>query len=532
MVGQGPVVATVKESTTADTSPGDLRRLARGTSLNLAGSGVSAVVNLLLPIVVTRRLASDDAGIFFSVTALVTILVSVGTLGADTGVLWSLPRAKALDRRADVRLLLRVATVPVVIMSLLTTTALIVFAPHLAAAVVDGPPTRAIRFERALYVLAPFLPVVSVYGLMVSTSRGLGSIKPLVVIEKIGRNAAQTILVSVALVITPSLLLAIVAWGTPYLAGLAAMGVVVLRLLRVASAGAENETGRPVRELAAEFWGFCGPRALSRVFSVALQRLDILIVSAFLGLTEAAVYAAASRFLLLGLMFVQAIQQVMAPRISEFLARRETGRARLIYETTTAWLILVSWPIYLISGLFASFLLQVFGAEYVAGATVVVILCLSMLLATACGPVDVVLLMGGRSRWSMLNTGTALVVNVGLDLVLVPQYGITGAALGWSAGIAVNNLLPLYQVHRFVGIHPFGTASVHAMASSLACFGLIGLGCRLLLGPSAAGLAAALVVGGLAYLAGLWWWREQLALSALTAVMRRRRHNHGDRSAA
>lgn len=522
MVGKGSIVAAVTPGIDVETRSGDLRRLARGSSLNLAGSTVSAVVNLVLPIIVTRRLSADETGAFFTVTALVTILVSVGTLGADTGVLWSLPRAKALDRRADVRLLLRIAFLPVVVLSVVIAAVVLILAPSIAALVVDGSPVQIDDFRWSLYALAPFLPIIAAYGMAVSTSRGLGSIKPLVLIEKIGRSSLQTIAVSITLLATPSLLLAIVAWAAPYVAALAAMALIVLRLAHMALRGSEQQQPRSRRELAGEFWSFSGPRALSRVFSVALQRLDILIVSHYRGLGEAAVYAAASRFLLLGLMFVQAIQQVMAPRISEFLARRDTARALLMYETTTAWLTLVSWPIYLSSTLFAPFLLQIFGSHYTSGDTVVVILCLSMLVSTACGPVDVVLLMGGRSRWSMLNTGMALAVNVGLDLVLIPRFGIVGAALGWSAGIAVNNLVPLYQVHRFIGIHPFGAATLHAMAAAICTFGLLGLACRLLLGPHLQGLITGLGLASAAYLGLLWRWRDPLELSSLGAVMRRR----------
>ena len=76
----------------------DLRRLARGSALNLAGSLVAAVLNLVLPVLITRGLAHPNAGVFFQATALFTVLVSVGTIGADTGVVRSLPRAIALGR--------------------------------------------------------------------------------------------------------------------------------------------------------------------------------------------------------------------------------------------------------------------------------------------------------------------------------------------------------------------------------------------------------------------------------------------------
>lgn len=524
MVGTGTLVAAVTTPEgLSDTRPADLRRLARGSSWNLAGSVVSAVVHLMLPIIITHRLSSDGAGAFFSVTALFAILMSVGTIGADTGVLWALPRAKALERRREIPTLLRIAAVPVTVVSVVAAAAVVMVAPNIADIVAGGSSTERQDFVSSLYVLAFSLPLVAVYVIIVSTSRGLGSIKPLVYIDKIGRNTMQTALVGFVLLVTPSLLLAVVAWIAPYAAAVVVMGITVYRLVRLNTRGGASSTPRPLREVAKEFWGFSAPRAMSRVFSVALQRFDVLLVGSMRGLNEAAVYAAASRFLLLGLMFVQAIQQVMAPRISEFLARRDIRRAQAIYETTTAWLILISWPIYLTSASFAPFLVQVFGSGYSRGSTVVTILCLSMLVATACGPVDTVLLMGGRSRWSLLNTGSALAINVSVDLLLIPRYGITGAALGWTAGIVANNLVPLYQVHRFLSMHPFGVASIRAAFITTACFGGWGLLSRIVVGATLMGCVLAMVIGLVSYVLCLRWQHRALSLDALVSVVRQRR---------
>ncbi len=524
MVGTSALVAPVTQEDAANTRPADLRRLAHGSSLSLAGSLVAAAVHLLLPVIITRRLDSDEAGAFFSLTALFAILVNVGTVGADTGVLWSLPRAKALERRGDVPTLLRISLLPVALFSIVVAGVGVLLAPHIAALVAGDSTAQRETLVTALYVSAPFLPIAATYFVVASASRGLGSIKPLVLIEKIGRNSLQTGLVAFALLITPSVLLAITAWVVPYAAALVVMAVPVARLLKATLAGAQGPTAsRPVRLVAREFWSFSAPRALSRVFSVALQRLDILLVSAIRGLEEAAVYAAASRFVLLGLMFVQAIQQVMAPRISEFLAREDITRARTIYQTTTAWLMLISWPIYLVSATFAPFLLTIFGPGYSSGAPAVVILCLVMLVATACGPVDIILLMGGRSVWSLLNTALALAVTVCVDLLLLPTYGIIGAALGWAAGLLVSNLLPLYQVNRFLGMHPFGQASLRAATITLVCFGGMGLLMRLVLGVTLASCLATLALGTLSFLGCLRWQRTVLDIDALLSVYRRRR---------
>ncbi len=97
-----------------------------------------------------------------------------------------------------------------------------------------------------------------------------------------------------------------------------------------------------------------------------------------------------------------------------------------------------------------------FGRDFAGGEVVLVVLAATMLVATAVGPVDVVLLMGGRSSWNLVNTVVALGANLALNVALIPRYGLAGAAVASAVGILLNNLLPLAQVWRSMGLHPFG----------------------------------------------------------------------------
>ena len=112
----------------------------------------------------------------------------------------------------------------------------------------------------------------------------------------------------------------------------------------------------------------------------------------------------------------------------------------------------------------------VFGDGYDVASDVVLILSLTMLLATACGPVDSVLLMAGHSWLSLVNSTVTLAVNVGLNLVLIPLYGIRGAAIAWSVAIVVRNLLPLVQVRRHLSMWPLTRSA-----------GLVGVGAAVVL---------------------------------------------------
>jgi hypothetical protein len=123
-----------------------------------------------------------------------------------------------------------------------------------------------------------------------------------------------------------------------------------------------------------------------------------------------------------------------------------------VYQVATAWLVLMAWPMYLGLAIFAPLLLRVFKPQYVSGASSLEILAVTMLVATGIGPVDMVLLMGGRSFWNLFNVIVALTVNVGLSLLLIPHCVVrehphqqrrpAGRGAGVPEGAPVRSRLP------------------------------------------------------------------------------------------
>ena len=221
-----------------------------------------------------------------------------------------------------------------------------------------------------------------------------------------------------------------------------------------------------------------------------------------------------------------AISMAAQPRFTELFAVDDRRNANVIYQVTTAWLVLLTWPLYLCAVVYGPEVLSIFGREYRAGATVMVILGITMLFATACGQVDMVLITTGRSSWSLVNGLLTVGVNVGLDLFLIPRYGIAGAAIGWAVAIIVSNLLPLVQLAVTLHLHPFGRGTLIACSMTCLSFGAVQIGIRMLLGDGAAALAAGVITGSVLMAAALGWFRGILRLSAmpgLSAISSRRR---------
>lgn len=497
--------------------PDEMRALARGGALNLVGAGISGLANLGLTVIVARVFTRHDAGVFFSATSLFLILLVAAGLGTNTGLVYFIARFRALGRPERIPGTLRQAFVPLLVTSLVLAGLLAAFAGPLAGWLLAGDGTTG---ARDLRVLAAFLPFATVLNACLAGTQGFKMMRATVLVEKLGRPVLQLLLVIASGLFGAGAILLPLAWAGPYLPAAIAAAVWMSLLTLRATRGPRTDPEPPAdaaatAEATAGFWRFTGPRALAGVAQIAIQRLDIVLVSALRGPIEAAVYTAATRFLVVGQLAAQALNQAVQPRLSELLARGDTDGAADVYQTSTAWLVVLTWPLYLLAASFSEFVMAIFGKGYDAGASVMIILSLTMLVATACGMVDIVLTMAGKTTWNLYNYLAALVVNVVVNLIAIPPLGILGAAIGWAVALLVKNLLPLTQIWVTLRLHPFSRASVTACGLAVVSFGVLPLAVRLVFGGGALPLAAAAVAGLCVYIAGLWRARYLLRLDTM-----------------
>lgn len=492
-----------------------LSRVGRGSALNLAGTAVGAATTFVLTAVVTRGLTAQHAGVFFSATSLFLMAVTVGQLGTPTGLVYFIGRCRALGTPHLIPRYLRQAMVPVVAVALLAAVALSLLAPRLAAWTLPGHVDLAASSFRVLAVLLPFAAVSQVY---LAAARGLATMRPNALVELIGRPVAQLVLVALAALAAPGLLTW--AWALPYVpAALVAwiwwrrLAARAVRVPATATEAATHAAGQAAGH--GSFWRFTWPRAVTSVVQIAMQRLDIVLLGALAGPAQAAVYTAATRFVVAGQMGNNAVSLAAQPALAESLAVGDRARTQRIYQLSTAWLITVTWPLFLLFASFGSLFLQAFGDGYGRGRPVLVLLSLTMLIATGLGMVDMVLAMAGHTGWNLINAVVALAVQVGLDLWLIPDHGMVGAAVGWAAAIVSRNVVAAVLVGSALRLRPFGTATLLAAILNVVCFLAVPLAVRSVLGETWAALAVAVAAGGGLFFLGVWWLREWLELKAL-----------------
>jgi O-antigen/teichoic acid export membrane protein len=517
-------VSSARHASPAPPSGGtDIGFIARGGALGLGGVVTSGLFQLLLVVAITRGLGPVEAGLFLEAVALFMIVSRVGELGANTGLVRSVSRLRALHQTVDIRPTLVVAAWPLALVGGLLALAVLVLAPQLATVFFDA--SHEEEATDLIRLIAPLVPLASATTVALAASRGFGTMLPYVAVQNIGLPAVRLVLVAAVTLAGLGTTAAVLAWGAPAALAFAVAAAAVVMLLRRAERSDEPSTTprhRPV-ELAREFWRFSAPRGLAGIMGVAVTWMDVLLVGALRSTREAAIYAAASRLALVGAYALQAVGMAIAPRISGLLAREERRRVEELYTTATWWLMALVWPLYTAFAVFAPVVMGLFGPEYVAGDTALLILCGGMLVNLATGNVTTVLLMGGKSSWNLYNAAASLTLNVVLNLILTPAMGITGAAIAWAASLIFINVAPLVQVGLFLDMRPpFGPGFVLVALATATCYGAFGLLLRYTLGMSVTTLALYVVAATALYAAALWRFREQLRLTELLHVARLR----------
>ncbi|MEM7324261.1 MAG: polysaccharide biosynthesis C-terminal domain-containing protein [Actinomycetota bacterium] len=511
---------------------GQVDRAARGTALNLVGSVIAAVVSFVTVGVITNVYGKAGAGVFFAATAAFTLAANAARLGAESGLTYFVSRLRADGGHRRI---------PVAIRTALGATALVAGSLGLAGLVgatgLSDLITTDTRYGETattmIRILAVAVPTFALSQAMFGATRGFGTMRPAVVAGQIVRPLTQLGFVSVAIVISDEVWPLALAWAASSVLTMATVGSWLRRRLQVvAERHGTDGAGRPADDAdgtgdsatfsRSVYWRYSAPRALADLLSAMLERLDVLLVAILVSEAGAGMYGASNRLILAGQMMMVATAQSMAPLLAADFLKGRLDDAQRVLRTISGWNVTLLWPVFLGLAFGAETALSVFGPEFTEAAPLVVVLSVAFLIITGLGIGDTMLMMTGDSVASLINHGIALAVMLATAIVLLPMYGIIGAAWAWAASRVLLRILAVLRVYRTKGIHAIGSPVLIAAAVALVAYVPAGL----VVHGAADGwvaVAAHVGVGGVLHLLMLTRVHRILAIDQLLSVVVKRR---------
>lgn len=182
--------------------------------------------------------------------------------------------------------------------------------------------------------------------------------------------------------------------------------------------------------------------------------LGIIMLGSMSGASAAGIFGITNTAAALIALPLLAINTPLAPAISSAFSNGNKAEIQRLATKSARGAVLLCLPLALVYVLFGETFLGMFGEEFTAGYTTLLILTAGQVFNAALGSVGVLLQMTGHERDVVLALATAVVLNIVLNLVLIPYWGVEGAAVGTAANLVVWNTILLVRVQRRIAIRP------------------------------------------------------------------------------
>ncbi|HSS98211.1 MAG TPA: oligosaccharide flippase family protein [Terriglobales bacterium] len=167
------------------------------------------------------------------------------------------------------------------------------------------------------------------------------------------------------------------------------------------------------------------------------------------------IYALSSAIVAFVCIVLSSVNQIFGPTVADLYAREQHDLLSRMYHTLTKWIIGLTLPLAAVIMIFALPIMQIFGHEFEPGWIVLVIGTVSQLANAGVGSSGTLLYMTGRHRYLIrIQAGVSFMIVI-LNLLLVPRWGIAGAAWAGAIANATVNICYLVTVRRVLGLFPY-----------------------------------------------------------------------------
>lgn len=408
-------------------------------TINAAGAALAFGTQVLL----ARVMGAGHFGVYVYVLSWVTILVLVGKMGMDEALLRFVAAYTARKEWDALSGVLR-------FVALLVLTASILLGGAGAIAVWILEERLSSELAWTLWIGFALLPVMALTYLRQAALRALGRAASALMPDQILRPLLLAGLVVVAFFGLGRQVDGATAMVLNLGAATVAFLVGVVWLARSLPANAKG--ARPVYQ--ARQWVVVAlPLFLISGMHIVHNQTDILMIGSLLGTREAGIYAAATRIATLVLAGLIAVNTIVAPMISRLYATDRIDELQRIVSQAARRILFVSLPVGLALAVLGRWVLSFFGAEFVEGSAALVILIGGQLINALAGSVGFLMMMTGHEREAASIMTVSVVLNVGLNAVLIPVFGMEGAAFATALTTALWNILMLLYVQRRLGIN-------------------------------------------------------------------------------
>jgi O-antigen/teichoic acid export membrane protein len=424
---------------------GHMQEVMKGASSALVIRVFGTLLGFAVSVVIARLLGAEGSGIYYLALSVATIAATIGRVGFDNTVVRFIASHASVNEWSSVRFVYQTA-IKVIALSSMLISLILFFSADWMASVFFEKPYMELPFRLAAVAVLP----LSLVMIQAQSLRGLKKIP--------ASQWIQTVLISFG---TLLLLYPLVGmWGANGAVASYVFSVVitsfVARVLWRKAVSATNGIDNNIHNtltmwpLFKSSWPLFGVA----ITSMVMQHAATIFLGVWGSPEEIGVFNVANRVASLLLFPLMAMITILAPKFAAMHRQSDLNGLKRLAHSSSKMLTLSAVPVAIIVAFFAEGILSLFGSDFSDGAWVLIILLAGVVINAITGAVANLLMMSGHEKVVRNITIQVSLLILVMHTLLIPRYGMVGAAIVTSVGMLIQNMAMAWMVQRYLGFFP------------------------------------------------------------------------------
>ncbi|NQE53596.1 putative flippase AglR [ANME-1 cluster archaeon GoMg3.2] len=437
-----------------------LQKIAKGTGIIFIGTIIGMLLGFVGRIIIVRYITQTEYGIYCLALVIISIFATISTLGLSEGSTRYIAYFRGKKEEGKVKGIISSSIKIAIVASISLATISFFISDFISTSIFHAP-----DLSTPLKIFSIAIPFTVLITVFISIFRGFDRVEPHVYFQNILRNVLFILFLIAVVLFGLSFLGVIYA----YVFSIAVTGIafVIYMLKRSPLVIGKVSAGNPMTK---ELLFFSVPLLAVSMLMMVMSWTDTLMLGYFKTPDVVGLYNAALPLANLLLIFSTSMSFIYIPIITQLYAKHLIDDVKRNYIILTKWTLLLTSPIFFVFFLFPDVVLDLlFGSRYIGASVALQFLALGFFLNISLGFTYNLLIVIGENKFPMFAYVISAIINVILNIILIPPMGIVGASIASVVSVIISKTLNSIKLYTCFKVHPFAKNYLK-IASLLAVF--------------------------------------------------------------
>ncbi|MFB4167266.1 flippase [Virgibacillus sp. JSM 102003] len=442
----------------------ELGNVTKQSGLVFMGKIVGLLIGLLFNIVAARFLGAEIYGEFMYIFTFISFFPILALFGLQQGLVYFIPKYNETGKNEERNSIITFSFLLVFLFSSIIVLLIYCNSEYIAGKLLNNP-----DLNHLVKLMSPLLIFMALSQLSQGVFRGTNKIKYYVTNQELLAPLLKIFVLLVTLFIGGEYYSLPFAYYTGVIIGTIYLVIIIYKLRLFGKLSLLKLSKYK------ELFRFSLPLLFTGYLGLISQKSDLLMIGYFLGEGQVGIYSIALKIGTLSSFILVAFNTMFAPTISSLYHKNDMNSLLNLYKVFTKWIVLVNLVAFSLILIFSESIMKLFGESYIEGSLALVLVSIGQVVNAGVGSAGYIIIMTGNSKQAMYINIISVVVNVSLNIMLIPEFGIEGAAFSSLVSVVIVNILRLLLVYKNHNMHPYNFSYIKVLLAIVIASTFIGL---------------------------------------------------------